>query len=302
MPALTFGVGGSSDHGGETLDRVMQLILRNLETDPGSPKAVEWSLGEIMDNVTNHAQSSIGGFVQATAYKQSNSVEFVAADGGIGIPMTMKLNNHAQALRKAIDEGRTSDKTKNAGNGLYGSFQAAVLSGGQFEMHSHRCFLYCSRQGDIVNRNETIPYNGTSVRRRIGLDDPELLGKTLRFKGQSSDPPFQYVEREFEEEEGELVFNMKEQAGRDFGSRQGGMRIRNMLENLLKDGGAITLDFRDVAVITSSFADEVFGRLFNDMGPRAFMERIRMRNVDPTVDGLIDRAIVQRTQLGNGGG
>ena len=85
-----------------------------------------------MDNVTNHAQSSIGGFVQATAYKQSNSVEFVVADGGIGIPMTMKLNDHAQALREAIDEGRTSDKTKNAGNGLYGSFQAAVLSGGQF--------------------------------------------------------------------------------------------------------------------------------------------------------------------------
>ena len=134
------------------------------------------------------------------------------------------------------------------------------------------------------------------------MDDPGLHGKALRFKGQSSDPPFQYVEREFEEEEGELIFNMKEQARRDFGSRHGGMRIRNMLENLLRDGCTITLDFKDVAVITSSFADEVFGRLFNDMGPRAFMERIRMRNVDPTVDGLIDRAIVQRTQLGNGGG
>ena len=252
---------------------------------------MERSLGEIIDNVTNHAQSSIAGFVQATAYKQSNSVEFVVADGGIGIPMAMRLNDHVQALREAIDEGRTSDKTKNAGNGLYGGFQAAVLSGGQFERHSHRGFLYCSRQGDIVNRNETIPYNGTSVRCRIGLDDPELLGKALRFKGQSSDPPFQYVEREFEDEEGKLIFNMKEQVGRDFGSRQGGMRIRNMLENLLKDGGAITLDFRDVAVITSSFADEVFGRLFIDMGPRAFMERIRMRNVDPTIDGLIPTII-----------
>ena len=37
-----------------------------------------------------------------------------------------------------------------------------------------------------------------------------------------------------------------------------------------------------------------------EMGPRAFMSRIKMRNVDPTVEGLIDRAIMQRTRLGNG--
>jgi len=103
-------------------------------------------------------------------------------------------------------------------------------------------------------------------------------------------------------EEGELIIDMKERARRDFGSRQGGIRIRKMLENLLRNGGVITLDFKDVAVIGSSFADEVFGRLFYDMGLRMFMERIRMRNVDPTVNGLIDRAIVQRTRLGNGGG
>ena len=33
-------------------------------------KAVEWALWEIMDNVVNHSQSPVGGFVQATAYKK----------------------------------------------------------------------------------------------------------------------------------------------------------------------------------------------------------------------------------------
>lgn len=74
-----------------------------------------------------------------------------------------------------------------------------------------------------------------------------------------------------------------------------------MLENLLREGQAVTLDFSGVGVVSSSFADEVFGRLFVEMGPRAFMTRIAMRNVDRTVEGLIDRAIVQRTRLGNGG-
>ena len=98
------------------------------------------------------------------------------------------------------------------------------------------------------------------------------------------------------------AFNMKEHAERDFSSRQGGKRVRRTIENLLRERRAITLDFIGVGVISSGFADEVFGRLFVDMGPRAFMTRIEMRNVDRTVGGLIDRAIVQRTRLGNGGG
>ncbi len=98
------------------------------------------------------------------------------------------------------------------------------------------------------------------------------------------------------------AFNMKEHAARDFSSRQGGKRVRRTIENLLRERHAIALDFVGVGVISSSFADEVFGRLFVEMGPRAFMTRIEMRNVDRTVEGLIDRAIVQRTRLGNGGG
>lgn len=122
----------------------------------------------------------------------------------------------------------------------------------------------------------------------------------LRLKGQPHDPPCDYVERAFENREGELVFDMREKARRDFGSRQGGRRIRSMIENLLRDHPSVTFDFDGVAVISSGFADEVFGRLFVDMGACAFMTRIEMRHVDPTVEGLIDRAIVQRTRLGNG--
>lgn len=97
-----------------------------------------------------------------------------------------------------------------------------------------------------------------------------------------------------------MLFNMREKAWRDFGSRKGGKKIRGMIESLLVPDRPVILDFDGVGVISSSFADEVFGRLFVDMGPRAFMTKIEMRNVDPTVEGLIDRAIVQRTKLGNG--
>ena len=97
-----------------------------------------------------------------------------------------------------------------------------------------------------------------------------------------------------------MVFVVKDEAQRDLGSRQGGIRIRGVINNLLRSHTPVVLDFDGVGVISSSFADEVFGRLFVDMGPRAFMKRIEMRHVDPTVEGLIDRAIMQRTKLGNG--
>ena len=299
-PALSFGNDGTSAID-EILAKVMNLILGQLETDRATLKAVEWSLGEIMDNVVNHSQSPVGGFVQATAYKTSNRVEFVVADAGIGIPGSMNISDHAQAIRQAIDEGVTRDKSQNAGNGLYGSYRVATLSGGQFEINSLKGSLFCKEnEGDIVSRGNPIPYCGTSVRCGINVSDPELLAKALKFKGRSHDPPYDYIEPKFENEEGELIFNVKDEAQRDTGSRQGGKRIRGMIENLLREHRPVILDFDGVGVISSSFADEVFGRLFVEMGPRAFMTQIKMRNVDPTVEGLIDRAIMQRTRLGNG--
>lgn len=71
--------------------------------------------------------------------------------------------------------------------------------------------------------------------------------------------------------------------------------------NLLGRQCSVVIDFNGLGVISSGFADEVFGRLFMDMGPLALMNRIEMRNVDSTVAGLIKRAIFQRTRPGNGG-
>jgi hypothetical protein len=38
----------------------------------------------------------------------------------------------------------------------------------------------------------------------------------------------------------------------------------------------------------------VFGKLFAELGPIRFNQLCRFTNIDPTVRGLIDRAIMQR--------
>ena len=299
LPAVRF-LDDGDDGQDAILDRVMELVLGRLDTTRDTLKAVEWSLGEVMDNVVAHARSPVGGFVQATAFAKSDAVEFVVADAGIGIRRSIAADDDQEALRMAIAEGVTRDRTRNAGNGLFGSYQVAVLSSGHFEIRSGRALLRGTGSGDLHIGTQPAPYGGTSVRCRIGLSDPGLLDKALRFKGRPHDPAHDFVEREFEDDRGGLVFVMRDKASPHFGSRRGGRRVRRMITNLLRTHQSIVLDFEGVGVFTSSFADELFGRLFVGMGPRTFMSRVRMVHVAPTVEGLIDRAIVQRTRLGNG--
>ena len=302
VPAIRFSgeEDGETESIAEISNRVLDLTLSQLDINREAMAALEWSLCEIMDNVSNHANSPVGGYIQATANRSRNDVEFVVADAGIGIPASMNMEDHQHALRYVIDEGVTRDKAKNAGNGLYGSYRIARLSGGQFEINSMHASLFTTPEGELRTQSYSIPYMGTAVRCRINLSDSTLLDKALRFNDKPHVPAFDYIERNFENEVGELVFNMKEQASHDLGSRHGGRRIRGQIENLLGMRSSVVIDFDGLGVISSSFADEVFGRLFVDMGPLAFMNRIEMRNVDSTIVGLINRAIVQRTKQGNG--
>lgn len=283
----------------QLVSNIVSLVLKRTEVDRSTLHTVEWSLYELMENVISHAESEVGGFVQATAFE--NRVEFIVADAGIGIPRSLGIRDDEQALLLSIAEGHTRDSNSNAGNGLFGSFRAASLSGSQFEILSYNGHLYYDQNRDAVQtRQERVPYIGTSVRCGIGLSEPDLLHKALSFTG-TLHKPAGYIELEFENDEGEIVFRVKDHAGEDTGSRAGGIRCRRLIENLLLDEPRVTIDFADVPVISSSFADEVFGRLFVDLGPRAFMSRIQIRRANATVDGLIDRAILQRTRLSRSG-
>ena len=150
---------------------------------------------------------------------------------------------------------------------------------------------------------KTIPYDGTSVRCRIDFNNPTLLKEALSFNNKIHDPPYDYIERKYGAEGDKSVrINLSERINY-VRSREGGKQVRTELENLLRSVQRVIIDFDGVLVISSSFADEVFGRLFVKLGPPAFARRIDFQNTDETADVLIDRAIIQRTQTtqnGNG--
>jgi len=267
--------------------------------------AFEWSINELTDNVLVHSESPIGGLVQVSTFQRyRKQVQFVVADAGVGIPSTLKhghpeISSDTDALDKAIREGVTRDKKIGQGNGLFGSYQICSKCNGYFGVHSgHARLEFIEKKGLSID-NERIPYSGTLVVATIDFSQPKLLEEALRFKGQKY-RPIDFVETEYQKsDDGRIHFILSNESA-SFGSRVAGKPIRTKLSNLLRMGGGdrIFIDLKDIPIMSSSFADEAFGKLFLEAGPLSFMQKFEFVNVMDTVQQLINKAIAQRMSAG----
>lgn len=271
------------------------------ELDRRDFAAFEWSINEITDNVLMHAQSPIGGLVQVSTFQRNKKiVQYVVADAGVGIPRTLRethseITSDTDALDRAIREGITRDKSLGQGNGLYGSYQICNHSKGTFSVDSGHAMLELDSRGRLSIRNSNIPYSGTLVVAEIDFSRPGLLEEALKFGGKAH-TPVDIIETNYESDSGNIVtFRMIDES-QSFGSRAAGTPIRTKLTNIyrMSNERKVIVDFANVPLISSSFADEVFGKLFLEIGPVAFMSKFEFANAMDTIKQLIDRAITQR--------
>jgi anti-sigma regulatory factor (Ser/Thr protein kinase) len=277
----------------------MNSALRTSRLDRNQTAALDWAVNEITDNVLSHANSSVGGFLICSRVPRTNIIEFTVADAGIGVSRSLGITDDLEALEKAIQEGVTRNKTTNQGNGLFGTYRLSLMSKGLFVLKSKNGSLFVDRDGDMRVRRDPIPFPGTFVVCQIDCDDPNLIERALSFSGSVQSPPFDYIERKHEQGSESPIINAKDIC-KTFGSRSSGQEARNYIVNVLaaSDTGKSIIDFSDIHVTSSSFADEVFGKLFVELGPMRFMRSIEVVNAVSTVSGLIDRAIMLRSKTG----
>lgn len=283
------------------VDRSMNLILQTAAgLNRDMLKALEWSLNEVSDNVLNHSESKVGGILQVITFPVRHRVEFYVADAGITIPTSLRsgrldIGTDEEALRLAIAEGVTRNNQTNQGNGLFGAFKSCEVSGGEFGILSGHCtLLYSDKKLKI--ENHPIPFSGTFVRAAIDYSYEKLLEDALIFGGKPHTPANDYIERVYQAD-GEIVHFVVRTELQSFGSREAGKAGRIKLVNLMQNKSqSVMCDFDGVNLISSSFADEVFGRLFVDLGPLAFSRLCQFKNVDATVRALIDRAVMMRVR------
>jgi len=79
------------------------------------------------------------------------------------------------------------------------------------------------------------------------------------------------------------------------GTRKSGEKIRNELINIYKQSSKnITLDFANINIISSSFADELIGKLVTEFGFYGFNNIFKLKNMNANVQSIVQRSVAQR--------
>lgn len=295
----------------------MDVVMRNMPLARDVIAGLEWSINEITDNVLNHAECEEGGIVQVSTFTEARKIAFGVADSGRGILSSLReghpdLRTDAQALGEAMKAGVTRDPDAGQGNGIAGALRIATMSGGRFEITSGLAQVVArtDQTGDLPSsadarvheREEPERFTGTVVYAELGLDVQFHLSEALGFSGEPHQPT-DVIELQYETESGDaLVLELRKES-KGFGSRPAGRQLRTKCLNLLNAEPAkpLVLDWTAVPLVSSSFADELVGKLFAALGPLAFSARVRNVGMEAIVRGLVDKAIMQRAaQVANG--
>ena len=296
------------------MNAFMDVVMRNMTLDRRVIAGLEWSINEITDNVLNHAECEEGGIVQVTTFGDARKVAFGVADSGRGILSSLReghpsLGTDAQAIGEAIKAGITRNPDAGQGNGIAGALRIATMSEGSFAITSGRAQIEVrvdpttgGPDSKAYEREQPERFQGTVVYAELGLEPHFHLSEALGFAG---DPhqPVDIIELLYQTETGDAIVLRMRDESTGFGSRAAGRQLRTKCMNLLnaEPTKPLLLDWAGVPLVSSSFADELVGKLFASLGPLAFSARVRNLGMDAVVRGLVDKAILQRAaQMANG--
>lgn len=82
--------------------------------------------------------------------------------------------------------------------------------------------------------------------------------------------------------------------GTDFGTRDMGQKLRQKLLELIKSSEKVVLDFKDVNVVSNSFADECIAKLLLEMPLDELKRRTTFRGLNPLAERSVLVALQRR--------
>lgn len=167
----------SSEHDGDSLAKLVHSKLSDDSADTQVVAALFDALIELTANVTSHAEVE-RGYLAAQTFRQGDAkrIVFSIADGGIGIPNSLRKNpNYAEltsdtdAVREAMNYGASSLTEAGRGSGLHDVIKATVELNGEATILSGDARLQAavgpSSYRTYAARN---PYPGTLIQVEIG--------------------------------------------------------------------------------------------------------------------------------------
>jgi hypothetical protein len=239
--------------------------------------------------------------MMAQYLRETRRLLIAVADGGIGIHRSFvegaggyRPPLAVDALRLAVAQW-TSSTGEKRGNGLYGLAEVVAQNGGTLDIRSGKGWFHCSPAGrdsaQLAQRDWLViddNHHSTLIDFQLNVAASVDLGSLLGMEIIST-----HLE-EIIDDDGYFVIPMKKYAEYVV-TREGAKRLQVKLINYLAEGApGLILDFSDMRVIGSSFADETIVRLVQHYGLEEFRQKFLVRNASAAVQGIISRAMYAR--------
>lgn len=287
-------------HDFEDVQNLVDSFLRDISQlavcEAGVLEGLTWCLNEVMDNVLQHSLIE-HGYVMGQIHQSSKHIAFCIFDYGQGIYNSLKDTKHAprhpiDAITLAVKEGITRDNDIGQGNGMWGLHNIVKANSGSLAITSNGA-SYMLR-GDELKTFPRIPYLSkndgcTIIDFQIDFDKGISISDAL-----GGYTPLNLRTYSIENNQGSLVYKISEKAS-GTGTRQSGQRVRNELINLHNESqSVIEINFSEVSVISSSFADELIGKLVSTYGFFGFNQLFRLTEMNQIVQSIVNRSVAQR--------
>ena len=229
--------------------------------------------------------------------KNQKVFSFCVFDYGIGIYNSLKETVHEpkssmDAILLAMKQQVTSNNKDCQGNGLWGLSQIVKESRGHFGICSGGArYRYENGEEFYIEKGELFikkELGGTTIDAQIDYSKPIDFTQAI-----GEERPDIWLENH-ENDKGQLVISVKEESN-GTGTRPAGGKLRTLIKNTLKAGySRIIVDFDGVDLITSSYADELIGKLVIEIGLCNFNEHIALIRLNDINESIVNRSVGQR--------
>ena len=274
------------------VNKLSQIIV----CEKGVLEGFEWSINEVLDNVLQHSSRNFG-YAMGQVHPKTKHFVFCVYDTGQGIYNSLlsssvhKPKNPVDALMLAVKEGVTRDKKIGQGNGLWGLHQIVSENTGILNIISNSaCYNLTNNKFKTFDKLPQLSYdNGCIVDFQIDYSKEISISKAL-----GGYEPVNLKIESLEDSVGNIVIDLHSKES-GVGTRKSGEKIRNELINVYKQSNkSITLDFANINIISSSFADELIGKLVTEFGFYGFNNIFKLKNMNTNVQSIVQRSVAQR--------
>ena len=299
----------SPDEALDITNHFIDELMVSIKCTEGVIDTLQWCIFEVLDNVFEHSQAPCG-FVMMQIHPKEKQCVIAVADSGRGIHKAMylasegssvdinKIRTAESAISHALEQGVTSKGNQNQGNGLHGLRSSVEMNGGALLIQSGRG-NWSYRNGAVVAKNlpnrpmlNVDNAHTTLIDWRLNCENPVDISKAISSQFTSRNILDQY---EGDEDYIEIKYD---EIMRSSGSRQLSRELRTKVENLIEAGADyVVFNMKNINMISSSFADELFGKLALAMGIDKYRQKIFLNNSNRQVKMLIELATEKR--LGN---